>query len=176
MLDAVSPVPLAKLFVTFDAPWWVDAGFAVGDCVRTDLDLQKVYFRSDGACLVYCDSAAARHWSGLMDADAACPGTLRQALARQLAQVAGVDERLVRIRTVHHRFWPEGVHFWRLGARPEQVHALLLGDPAQGIHICGEAYSPNSGWIEGALESVDALMDRLAAAPVRTPVLADAGR
>ncbi len=44
---------------------------------------------------------------------------------------------------------------------PRRVHDLLLGNAAGGLHICGEAFSPNSGWIEGALESVDALIDRL---------------
>jgi predicted NAD/FAD-dependent oxidoreductase len=57
--------------------------------------------------------------------------------------------------------WRAGVHFWRIGMSPRRVHDLLLGNAAGGLHICGEAFSPNSGWIEGALESVDALIDRL---------------
>jgi monoamine oxidase len=160
-LHSVSPVPLFKLFVIFESPWWEEAGFCAGDCVRTDLELQKVYFRADGSALIYCDSAAAEHWARLMASDAERPGTLQRVIARQLGELAAVDADVVRVKRMHAKFWRAGVHFWRIGVSPRRVHDLLLGDPAGGLHICGEAFSPNSGWIEGALESVDALIDRL---------------
>jgi hypothetical protein len=38
--------------------------------------------------------------------------------------------------------------------------AALRPFPDRAFHICGEAWSPRQGWIEGALETVDAVLER----------------
>ena len=47
-----------------------------------------------------------------------------------------------------------GVHQWRPGARSADVTAALVAGTA-GVHVCGEAFSANQGFIEGGLLSVD---------------------
>lgn len=52
-----------------------------------------------------------------------------------------------------------GVHQWAVGARdPEVMHYLV--EPLPGLHVCGEAYSDDQGWVEGALRSADLVLDK----------------
>ena len=52
-------------------------------------------------------------------------------------------------------------HMWSKGSSPADVmRSALCPVPAQKLHICGEAWSPRQGWIEGALESVDMMLER----------------
>jgi monoamine oxidase len=45
-----------------------------------------------------------------------------------------------------------GYHAWQPGISVKDVMELMRRpDPAEAIHICGEAYSDQQGWVEGAL-------------------------
>ncbi|WP_346836683.1 FAD-dependent oxidoreductase [Microbulbifer sp. SAOS-129_SWC] len=46
------------------------------------------------------------------------------------------------------------VHQWALGANDSEVMALMA-EPLQRIYTCGEAFSDDQGWVEGALRSAD---------------------
>jgi monoamine oxidase len=48
--------------------------------------------------------------------------------------------------------WKIGDHAWKPGYDSEKILKKLL-NPMANIYICGEAFSHNQSWIEGALES-----------------------
>lgn len=50
-----------------------------------------------------------------------------------------------------------GVHQWAVHADDATVIAYLT-EPLPGIHVCGEAYSDDQGWVEGALRSADLVL------------------
>jgi monoamine oxidase len=85
---------------------------------------------------------------------------------RQLALVHGVDSVPTPVAAAFVDWGVSrletGWHFWKAGARSSDVmHRILQPVPGTPIFICGEAYSPSQGWIEGALESADQVLDRL---------------
>ncbi|HYE88211.1 MAG TPA: Rid family hydrolase [Vicinamibacterales bacterium] len=55
-----------------------------------------------------------------------------------------------------------GWHTWESGVNSEKVMERMAR-PFEGerVYVCGEAYSNEQGWIEGALKSVERVMDRL---------------
>jgi len=55
-----------------------------------------------------------------------------------------------------------GWHSWNMDTRP-WVHAEMLVKPFAGLEIytCGEAFSSEQGWIEGALKSAERVLERL---------------
>lgn len=57
-----------------------------------------------------------------------------------------------------------GWHTWKIGAHPEN-HDLATG--ADGLHFCGEAWSRDQGWIEGALKTAECVLRRLGIPPSR---------
>ena len=54
--------------------------------------------------------------------------------------------------------WTEGVHFWRKGSDSQKIFKKIL-NPEKNIFICGEGFSLNQAWIEGALDTSDRVVD-----------------
>lgn len=54
-----------------------------------------------------------------------------------------------------------GWHEWRSGYDARQVISRMLQPlPDQPVYTCGEAYSSNQGWAEGALDTAETLLQR----------------
>jgi monoamine oxidase len=56
-----------------------------------------------------------------------------------------------------------GVNFWKIGVNSRKIMERMI-HPVAGapVYVCGEAYSDNQGWVEGALETAeDVLQDHL---------------
>lgn len=67
-----------------------------------------------------------------------------------------------------YRDWAEdpfggAVHLWKIHQKSWEVSlAILQPEPSLEVYICGEAYSLNQTWVEGALETAEAvLQDKL---------------
>lgn len=56
-------------------------------------------------------------------------------------------------------FYAEATHLWKVGCDGDTLHPRIL-QPFSNMHlyICGESYSTNQGWIEGALETSNAVV------------------
>ncbi len=55
-----------------------------------------------------------------------------------------------------------GWHFWRAGANSDEMIDLAAQpDPSLQIHLCGEVFTRRGAWVEGALETADAVVGRL---------------
>ena len=67
----------------------------------------------------------------------------------------GITERLV-LQGIRGFYWHEGTHYY--SKRPFQKE-MIQSD--QGITIVGEMISTNQGWAEGALESVDKIINNI---------------
>jgi monoamine oxidase len=54
-----------------------------------------------------------------------------------------------------------GWHFWKIGADSRQVMRRMQRPiPDAPLYVCGEAWSTQQGWVEGALETADAVLER----------------
>lgn len=96
-------------------------------------------------------------------------GLVRKALS-QLCNVHGVksvpEPVLAYAKDWSDEFTYGGWHTWNPGTRAHKVMGLLRA-PLPGLHICGEAYSGEQGWIEGALKSTELAMLSLELPPPR---------
>jgi lysine 2-monooxygenase len=53
-----------------------------------------------------------------------------------------------------------GWHFWKIGANAKAAGRYMRQpDPKKRLYVCGEAWSRQQGWVEGALETADALLE-----------------
>lgn len=60
------------------------------------------------------------------------------------------------------RDWDAGWHTWIVGSKPwEPAVREQRVQPLDGLYLCGEAYSPEQGWIEGALKSSEQILRAL---------------
>ena len=49
-------------------------------------------------------------------------------------------------------FWKSGVAYWNKNINSDKISEFLI-NPFSNIYICGENYSQNQSWVEGALET-----------------------
>jgi hypothetical protein len=62
--------------------------------------------------------------------------------------------------------WPNGWHAWRVHARPWLAMKVIKQPLIQDtLFICGEAFSEDQGWVEGALRSTELVLEKLGLAP-----------
>ena len=91
------------------------------------------------------------------------------ALAEFQAPAVMIHEAMQQVRELHgianipdpyvtwYRNWGEdpyggGYHAWKAGVDVgATMRYMRRPDPAEAIHVCGEAYSDQQGWVEGAL-------------------------
>lgn len=58
--------------------------------------------------------------------------------------------------------WPQGWHTWNVRSKPWlAIRDILRPFENACIHICGEAYSYEQGWVEGALRSAEMVLKEL---------------
>ncbi|HEX5736474.1 MAG TPA: FAD-dependent oxidoreductase [Blastocatellia bacterium] len=58
--------------------------------------------------------------------------------------------------------WDAGWHTWIVGSKPwEKAIRHERVQPLNNLFLCGEAYSPEQGWIEGALKSSEQVLAKL---------------
>jgi monoamine oxidase len=82
---------------------------------------------------------------------------------RQLMELHGVTDAPAPYAAAY-RDWAEdpfggAVHLWKIHQRSWEVsQAILHPDPSVEVYICGEAYSQKQTWVEGALETAEAVL------------------
>ena len=87
-------------------------------------------------------------------------------LHRQLLQMHGVDTAPKPIDAAYMDWsrdpYGGGVHLWNVDYNSEDM-LMHMTQPVSGFpcYICGEAYSTNQTWVEGALETADIVLHRL---------------
>jgi monoamine oxidase len=175
ILGSVEPFPAMKLYLWYDRPWWRDGGAVIR--LTTDLPPRKLFYFGDDpdgpATLLasYTDGLHTQPWHELVtgkgSAGSPAPGQLIDIATGYLAEIhPGVDPIPAPSGSAFS-FWgadplETGWHFWRPGYRSDDVIAATLR-PIEGVQVfvCGEAFSHAQGWVEGALESAHAVVERL---------------
>ena len=185
-IDAVADMPLGKINLFYPRNWWTARlGIRNGPCF-TDLALAMVYFfeRPDSAAehdgaghiTIYTDLYRSNFWTELQalgdpfhskefpvnppNTQAASRAVVT-AVTRQMKQLFGIDDIPEPVLTtfkdwIDPRFG-DGDHSWRIGVVDAQVRERLRS-PAPGVHVCGESFSDDQAWVNGALRSVDEML------------------
>jgi monoamine oxidase len=172
-----------KLFLAYPYPWWKALGLAAGRSM-TDMPIrQTFYFTSPDeldkpnlakkpALLMasYNDISTVPFWKGLEGgetidgpSDARATKRMVDEAHRQVLELHGQRE-LPRPYAAAYRDWSEDPfggawHCWKAGFRYNAIIPRMT-HPVRGekVYVCGEAYSNNQGWAEGALETAEQML------------------
>ena len=174
-LASVEAFPAVKLYLWYERPWWLgdDQAFRL----TTDLPPRKLFYfgsepDSPAALLAaYTDGLHSERWRGLVDESG---GAGSPAPARMVAEA---ERYLDAIHpSVRDRPAPTGSAFsswgsdphemgwaiWRPGVRSDDViRAAVRPIPGLDLFVCGDSFSRAQGWVEGALETADMVVDEL---------------
>jgi hypothetical protein len=215
MMNAVIPIPLYKMFIAYDQPWWEKEAVTEGRSL-TDLPIRQCYYwgvengKDNGSAqnhnailMVYNDAISSDFWAGLRSmpkgADDYNSDTslkfqrkempdatngvkedwhkrLEQNWHRCEAPKAMVNEMHRELQIMHnvtdapepleaaYMDWgddPYGgaVHFWNSGYKSSEVLQDMI-QPVKSFpcYVCGEAFSTNQTWVEGALQTAELVL------------------
>jgi monoamine oxidase len=179
-LHAVIMEPSLKILMGFAEPWWrADFGATAGESI-TDLPIRQCYYfgtdATDSRSLLlagYTDMDPVRFWEPLdgeqrFSADGVsaaelqtvssptAPSAMVAAAMRQLCELHGRSD-IPEPFVAWYRDWSDdpfgaGYHAWQPGVSVRDVMQYMRRpDQAEAVHVCGEAYSDQQGWVEGAL-------------------------
>jgi monoamine oxidase len=224
MLASVRPIPLYKLFVAYEYPWWTAVGVKQGRSL-SDTPVRQLYYwpvdpsakvpsaTGNALLMAYDDATNVDFWAGLSGAkirnmhnpaglrsfrptapalrmfdrqpltDEAGPGDeftkrLRRNWQEHPAPHEAVMEMHRQLKHMHNiQYAPKpydaafmdwsvdpyggGVHFWERGYRSwEVLHQMTQPVADFPCYICGEAYSTNQTWVEGALQTAEIVLQK----------------
>jgi monoamine oxidase len=168
-----------KLYCWYDRPWWRDGADApTGLRTTTDLPNRKIFYfdeAPDGPAAILAAFTDYRHDEPIValaegrSEGAQASRALLGALGGWLAAAHPGAEVPALPAGSAFQHWgadPREVawHFWRSGANSdESIDLAAQPDPLLPIHLCGEVFSRNGAWVEGALETADTVASRLLA-------------
>jgi monoamine oxidase len=181
--ESLPPVQLT------DDPKAPYVGISSGKSV-TDLPIRQCYYWAVDAktncavLLVYDDGRDLDYWAGLRDprrttfenavevdessewSKHPAPKRMVDEIHRQLLEMHGNPSDVPAPYAAAYRDWGEdpfggGANFWHVGVRSYEVaEKILQPKPPHPVYICGESYSHGQGWVEGALETAEAMLQQ----------------
>jgi len=114
--------------------------------------LQKIIIISDKILMaVYCDSKNALYWNQMNDNE------LKKKLLYWLKKI---EINTTEIDDVICKFWDEAVHFYKPNNNIKKT-LKKLQNPIKNVYVVGEVVSLRHGWVEGAIQSVDAIYNKI---------------
>ena len=172
-LEKVTPNPMTRIFATYSEPWWNEQGITSGRSL-TDMPLSQVYYYGDNQdqrpyVMVYSDGRDSEFWKGCQDPTE--PGIdkrlcvkpqLAEELHKQMEQLHGRD--LPEPTGFLYKRWGSeymggAYHTWNPGSKPwEATEQMIQPNQDMPLYVCGEAFSTQQGWIEGALETSEKVL------------------
>jgi hypothetical protein len=78
----------------------------------------------------------------------------REFMCRLIEKSLGIRKNMLKMKAMRDYYWPVGTHYYK----PSISNYKSLNNPEPNIYVVGEMVSKKQGWVEGALESVDAIL------------------
>lgn len=178
--DSVEGFAATKLYLWFERPWWrADGSGVAGIRTTTDLPIRKVFYFDSGPDLpaailaAYTDGLDNAPILGLAGPASDGAPAPRALLATAMENLRAIHPDVDIPPPMGSAFMHWGVDpreiawtFWRSGFNSdEMMQSAVQPDQARPIYIAGETFSRSQSWVEGALETAEAVTGRLLATP-----------
>lgn len=184
-LGSVTSMPLTKINLYFDERWWFNRYKIAAGGSFTDMPMAQFYCywpidnneTGPASMTLYCDYDRTGYWEELQgigtpfapappvpqppNTTPASTFVVEQAM-RQLAEFFGDDALPAPVLSTYVRWgssqFGDGDHSWIINADDRAI-AQRLQNPVQNlVYSCGEAYSDEQAWVDGALRSTENLL------------------
>ncbi|MEO6445950.1 MAG: FAD-dependent oxidoreductase [Gemmatimonadaceae bacterium] len=183
-VNALTDMELGKINLYYESNWWTPASGVSSGGSWTDLPLAQFYcFGTEGSAnggpasiTLYTDYYRTAYWAQLQalgdpyvvpggptlppDSEPASTFVVKEA-TRQMQALFGLASLPAPLVATYRRWGVpsagDGDHQWRMGARDDEIRARLTS-PFPHVHTCGESYSDDQAWVNGALRSVDQML------------------
>jgi monoamine oxidase len=186
---SVTSMPLSKINLYFEERWWYTKFNIANGGSFTDLPMAQFYCydqqlfsnqQGPASMTIYCDYDRTGYWDTLQqignpyppgngltqppNTTAASTFVVEQAM-RQLKEFFN-DQNLPQPVLSTYVGWGtsdagDGDHSWAVGVRDDEVMAYMASPiPNVNVYVCGEAYSDEQAWVDGALRSTEIVLQK----------------
>ncbi len=184
-VGSVTDMQLGKINLYYDHNWWTPASGVWSGGSYTDLPMAQFYCFAPNpdvdpelpaAITLYTDYYRTVFWAQLQalgepyraangpplppNAEAASTYVVASAHA-QMKELFGLPDIPAPILATYRRWGVppagDGDHQWAVGANDKEVRRYLT-NPFPNVHVCGETWSDDQAWVNGALRSVDQML------------------
>jgi len=184
-VDSVTDMQLGKINLYYDRNWWTPATGISSGGSYTDLPLAQFYCfahqpdpgpAGPASITLYTDYYRTQYWAQLQAiggpyqvangpeappySEPASTFVVEQA-TRQMREMLGLGDIPAPVLATYRRWGAspagDGDHQWRVGVDDVAVRARLA-NPFPNVYVCGESYSDDQAWVNGALRSADQVL------------------
>lgn len=165
LLNSITIQPLYRIYAKYpkyskneDGSYWFDKL----QKTVTNLKIKYIipYDTEHGLIMIsYTDSKYAKYWLNLRIRD---NDAFMSEINQELAKIyPGVT--IPAPLWIDHHYWANAAGYWKVGHDADFVIPKII-QPFKGksLYICGENYSNHQAWIEGALETSNMVLDKIA--------------
>ncbi len=151
ILKSVNSQPLMRIYANIKGLKGVNGKITTDNLLRYIIPLEK-----DLYMISYTDGRFADYWKEIIS----CGNQYFKSRIRGCLERMGYNPG--KISNLTSRYWEDCVHLWKPGYSSEKVGKSIV-KPLEGcnLYICSESYSTHQGWMEGSLEAVHAVIDRI---------------
>ena len=151
LIDSVNICSLTRIYAVF--PKNTKTGkvwFSGIPKTTTNLPIRQVIPINEEQGLImisYSDDYFAKQWQQYF-----LDGQLEKMILRYVRRMFP-DKDIPKPLFLQKLFWVNGTHLWKVNTNSQEVYNRIMKPFDYPLFICGEAYSMNQGWIEGALDT-----------------------
>lgn len=143
-LKNIHGVPFVKIFLSYEKK------IEMMHTMLTCDELKKIIKLNDNTLMVYGDNIYANIWKKRYE-----NGTFETKLKRILRKYELDDYKELK-----YVYWNVGIHCYTNYTQDRYDWIIKNMNPENNIFFCGEMMSLRQGWVEGAIMSVDTLIDK----------------
>ena len=127
--------------------------------ITTDSYIRKIipYNNEDGIIQIcYCDGYKAEYWNNILLHD-----NLEECITTELKRIFP-KKKIPKSTYMMAHYWKKGTYHWKVGSNAKKLFKKMI-KPFQDkeFYISGDSYSNNQGWMEGAVETAQKVVQCL---------------
>lgn len=156
---SVKPHPLCRIYAVFPKNNDNKVWFYNLNKITTDNVIQYIIpiNKESGLIMIsYSDNLYADYWNAVRRQNSV--KKILMLNLRRLFPTFNIPEPSF----INIHYWKEGCHYYNVGVNSQKVRDEILKPfPKKELYICGEAYSKDQAWIEGALETAENVVSNI---------------
>lgn len=150
-LKSVNSQPLMRIFAEIENLDEIEGKVTTDNLLRYIIPISdKLYMVS------YTDGRFADYWKEIIS----CGNVYLKKRIKECLERMGYTPG--KINNITSYYWKDCVHLWKPGHCSEKVSQSII-KPIKGcnLYICSESYSTHQGWMEGSLQAVQQVIDKI---------------
>ena len=147
VISAVSPQPLLRTYAIYDSKWFKNYGKIVTDgLVKFIIPID---YKLGLIMISYTDGEYVKKMMRYIE-----DGTQEDAIYTSLKEIFPNDKIENKPAFLRNEYWETGAVYWNKKANSKQMSELMLQPSKKhNLYICGDSFSENQAWTDGALST-----------------------